>query len=61
MFQNSPSNVYACTCVLPYGHAEKVVTKREVAGPRPSYTLENVQFETITPIPYDIIKEGLQG
>uniref|UniRef100_A0A7S3VQ24 Ribosomal protein L21 n=3 Tax=Eukaryota TaxID=2759 RepID=A0A7S3VQ24_DUNTE len=40
---------------------EKVVTKRQVAGPRPSYTLENVQFETITPIPYDIIKEGLQA
>jgi len=38
-----------------------VVTKRQVAGPRPSYTLENVQHETITAIPYDIIKEGLQG
>lgn len=41
--------------------AEKAVTKRQVAGPRPSYTLENVQPETITAIPYDIIKEGLQG
>jgi hypothetical protein len=31
--------------------AEKVVTKRETAGPRPAYVLENVKAETVTPIP----------
>lgn len=34
--------------------------KREVAQPRPGFLLEDVKMETITPIPYDIIKEGLQ-
>lgn len=34
--------------------------KREVAQPRPGFLLEGVKMETITPIPYDIIKEGLQ-
>ena len=34
--------------------------KREVAQPRPAFTIENFKMETITPIPYDIIKEGLQ-
>jgi len=28
-------------------------------SPREGFTLENVQPETITAIPYDIIKEGL--
>lgn len=42
--------------------AEKApVTKRQVAGPRAGFMLENVKMETITAIPYDIIKEGLQG
>jgi hypothetical protein len=57
MFHFSP----AAPLTHPSAITEKVVTKRQVAGPRPSYTLENVKFETITPIPYDIIKEGLQG
>mmetsp|Transcript_37501 Transcript_37501/g.83463 ORF Transcript_37501/g.83463 Transcript_37501/m.83463 type:complete len:164 (-) Transcript_37501:507-998(-) len=35
-------------------------TKRVPAGPRPGFLLENVKMETITAIPYDIIKEGLQ-
>lgn len=34
--------------------------KRVVAQPRPAFTIENFKMETITPIPYDIIKEGLQ-
>eukprot|EP00951_Prasinocladus_malaysianus_P018056 scaffold143380_cov45-Prasinocladus_malaysianus.AAC.3 len=33
--------------------------KRQPVGPREGYTLENVKTETITAIPYDIIKEGL--
>eukprot|EP00891_Asterochloris_glomerata_P001566 jgi/Astpho2/1566/Aster-05435 len=41
---------------------EKPVTrKREVAQPRPGFTLENIKMQTITAIPYDIIKEGLQN
>ncbi|KAK9807347.1 hypothetical protein WJX73_004182 [Symbiochloris irregularis] len=35
-------------------------TKRQVAGPRPGFVLENARPQTITPIPYDIIKEGLK-
>lgn len=35
-------------------------TKRPVDGPRNGFTLEGVTAETITPIPYDIIKEGLK-
>ena len=31
--------------------------KREVAQPRPGFTLENIKMQTITAIPYDIIKE----
>ena len=42
-------------------HAEPVPkTKREVAGPKPGFMLENARPQTITPIPYDIIKEGLK-
>jgi large subunit ribosomal protein L21e len=41
--------------------AEKpVINKRLPVGPRPGFTLENVKMETITAIPYDIVKEGLQ-
>jgi len=36
------------------------VNKRIAAQPRPGYMLTNVKLETITAIPYDIIKEGLQ-
>ena len=36
-------------------------TKRLPAQPRESYMLVDVKPETITAIPYDIIKEGLQG
>ena len=35
-------------------------TKRQIAGPRPGFTLGGVKAETITAIPYDIIKEGLK-
>ena len=42
-------------------HAEKPAPrKREVAQPRPGFLIEDAQMQTITPIPYDIIKEGLQ-
>mmetsp|Transcript_23052 Transcript_23052/g.22806 ORF Transcript_23052/g.22806 Transcript_23052/m.22806 type:complete len:164 (-) Transcript_23052:204-695(-) len=36
------------------------VTKRQVAQPREAFMLTDVKPETITAIPYDIIKEGLQ-
>lgn len=40
--------------------APKPITKRQPAGPRlEGFTLENVSMETITPIPYDILKEGV--
>ena len=35
--------------------------KRQVAGPRAGFTLESVNLETITAIPYDILKEGLKN
>ncbi|KAK9854187.1 hypothetical protein WJX84_003619 [Apatococcus fuscideae] len=35
--------------------------RRKVAGPRPAFMLESPKYETITPIPYDIIKEGIQN
>lgn len=36
-------------------------TKRQPAGPRTEgFILENVQMDTITAIPYDIVKEGIQ-
>lgn len=34
--------------------------KRQPAQPRDGFMLTNVKPETITAIPYDIIKEGLQ-
>ena len=34
--------------------------KRPVAGPRKGFMLEDVKLETITPIPYDILKEGVK-
>mmetsp|Transcript_17090 Transcript_17090/g.51089 ORF Transcript_17090/g.51089 Transcript_17090/m.51089 type:complete len:165 (-) Transcript_17090:133-627(-) len=35
--------------------------KRPVAGPREGFTLSSANMETITPIPYDILKEGLKN
>ena len=35
--------------------------KRPVAGPKKGFTLQNTKLETITPIPYDILKEGLKN
>jgi large subunit ribosomal protein L21e len=37
------------------------VTKRTIKEPRGGFTLKNVKAETITPIPYDILKEGLKN
>ena len=40
---------------------KKIVTKRAVTGlPRDGFTLENVNTEILTPIPYDIVREGVQ-
>lgn len=39
---------------------EKVETKRKPAEPRGAVTLENVAMETITAIPYDIVREGVK-
>jgi large subunit ribosomal protein L21e len=36
------------------------VCKRMPKGPREGFMLENVSMETVTAIPYDIVKEGLQ-
>eukprot|EP00178_Gracilaria_changii_P012155 TRINITY_DN34336_c0_g1_i1.p1 TRINITY_DN34336_c0_g1~~TRINITY_DN34336_c0_g1_i1.p1 ORF type:complete len:112 (-),score=20.27 TRINITY_DN34336_c0_g1_i1:72-407(-) len=33
--------------------------KRMPVGPRSSLTLENVKLETVAPIPYDVLKEGV--
>lgn len=35
-------------------------TKREIAQPRDGFTIENVKAQTVTAIPYDIVKEGIQ-
>lgn len=44
-----------------YTAAEKPPkTKREIAQPRDGFTIENVKAQTVTPIPYDIVKEGIQ-
>ena len=32
-----------------------------MAGPRKGFMLEDVKLETITAIPYDILKEGLKN
>ena len=56
MWVNSESGG-VCVCVC----AEKPAPrKRLVAQPRPGFLLEDIKMESITPIPYDIIKEGLQ-
>ena len=39
----------------------KPVTKRTPVGPRANgYVLENVSMETMTAIPYDLLKEGVK-
>jgi len=35
-------------------------TKRGIAQPRDGFLIENVTAQTVTPIPYDIVKEGIQ-
>ncbi len=35
-------------------------TKRGIAQPREGFTIENVKAQTVTAIPYDIVKEGIQ-
>ncbi len=35
-------------------------TKRPIAQPRDGFMIENVTAQTVTPIPYDIVKEGIQ-
>ena len=37
-----------------------VVTKRAPVGPRGGFVLENVKTEILTPIPYDIVREGIK-
>ena len=40
---------------------KKITTKREVTGqPRTGFSLENVKSELLTPIPYDILREGMK-
>ena len=40
---------------------KKIVRKRAPVGlPREGFTLENVKTEILTPIPYDIVREGVQ-
>lgn len=62
----SNSNIHGadlllCTFLLLFVPTEKApVLKRLPKGPRDGFTLENVTMETITAIPYDIVKEGLQ-
>lgn len=55
------SNVFYSLLLLLFVPTEKApVLKRLPKGPRDGFTLENVTMETITAIPYDIVKEGLQ-
>lgn len=35
--------------------------KRKIQEPRGGFTIEGVTAQTVTPIPYDIVKEGLQS
>lgn len=43
-------------CVLGICAESAGPQKRPVAGPRKGFTLSNAKLETITPIPYDILK-----
>mmetsp|Transcript_32775 Transcript_32775/g.39664 ORF Transcript_32775/g.39664 Transcript_32775/m.39664 type:complete len:168 (+) Transcript_32775:50-553(+) len=40
---------------------EKVDCKRQPQGPKPAEVIKNPVMETITAIPYDIVKEGILG
>jgi large subunit ribosomal protein L21e len=40
---------------------EKINTKRQPAGPREGFTICSKKMETVTAIPYDIVKEGIKG
>lgn len=53
-------HVSVCCAVLCASTEKPPSTKRLPKGPRGGFTLENVKMETITAIPYDIVKEGLQ-
>ena len=56
MYSNAGADVFGAA-----RRVEKApVTKRLPKGPREGFTLENVTLETVTAIPYDIVKEGLQ-
>ena len=65
-YTSASSSAGACglsgaRCVLPATTAEKPPKcKREVAQPRDGFMITGVQTQTVTPIPYDIVKEGLQ-
>jgi len=41
-------------------HGQKLDTKRQPVGPREGFTLEKCEMETITAIPYDIVREGVK-
>lgn len=55
------SKASSCRLTLSFSISEKAPkTKRNPVGTRDGFVLENVVPETITAIPYDIVKEGLQ-
>jgi large subunit ribosomal protein L21e len=47
-----------CLCVVLTEKPPKC--KRAIVQPREGFTIENVVAQTVTPIPYDIVKEGVQ-
>lgn len=47
-------------CVLLPPAEKPPKCKREVAQPRDGFMVTGVQMQTVTAIPYDIVKEGLQ-
>jgi large subunit ribosomal protein L21e len=50
------------SCAPPPPAGEKApIFKRLPKGPRDGFSLQNVEMQTITAIPYDIVKEGIQG
>lgn len=44
--------------VLPAEKPPKL--KRGIVQPRDGFMIKNVKAQTVTPIPYDIVKEGIQ-
>ena len=57
----APPHVSDWRVLCPWGPAEKPPKcKREVAQPRDGFMITGVKTHTVTPIPYDIVKEGLQ-